>query len=205
MPSDVDARVFDDTFWQAFAHEVRTSLNHVCGGVELVLEGATGPLPPDARAALDDVALAARHMFATTDALLALAGSDGRPGDHDLFTAVRVAAEASVGTSRLRVRAPAGRTLVRSTAGLLAELARAAVAWQVGDRPATLALRAIEADGRLWIQLAHQGRCDGSGREPTAWSSAVGRQICAWLGVVWREGAGEISLGLPPARVRRRD
>lgn len=59
--------------WSAIGHELRTPMNAILGGVELLLDGSTGPLSADARACLGDVQVAARQLMRRIDWLMLLA------------------------------------------------------------------------------------------------------------------------------------
>jgi hypothetical protein len=55
------------------SHELRTPLNAILGGVELLLDGSTGPLSREARACLGDVHAAGRQLMREVQDLLLLA------------------------------------------------------------------------------------------------------------------------------------
>lgn len=55
------------------SHELRTPLNAILGGVELLLDGSTGPLSREARACLGDVQAAGRQLMRDVQDLLLLA------------------------------------------------------------------------------------------------------------------------------------
>ena len=119
--------------WPRLCHDLRTPLNAVLGGAELLLDGSAGPLSNQARACVVDIQAAGDRLLRQVQTLLELCRARTMPvpiagGPLDLLALLRAHATAFEGAVALRAIAlqvaPADAHLVvRGDAGWLSTLA----------------------------------------------------------------------------------
>lgn len=160
--------------WSAIGHELRTPMNAILGGVELLLDGSIGPLSAEARACLGDVQVAGRQLMRRIDWLMLLA--------------------------QVNAAASPRHVAVLDLAGLVRAALASAPAVEDGDaRPCEEGAFLVRGDG-FWLEVLAQALAEvcrsredaGAPRLQTLPTRKDGR---SGMGVVWPGVARSV---LPP-------